>query len=312
MVGGDTNAKEDRRDLARIRDFATKSFGRLERWGTNDRRKTVRIESGFGGAIVILTRLGAGFILGYMLAVGFSLLGIPLILQGLSAINALPMGLIGAVIGVSPARWLLWVAHAVVISIALIVGHTPLIERPARSLVRADQLPPAPVDAVVVLSSGLSDDGMLDVQGMDRLLTAARMIHDGRSRTLVLSRLRRGPPASVVSDQDQQRVIQLLPAAPNIHYVDNVFSTHDEAVRVAKLAKVQGWSEIILITSPLHTWRACKTFEKTGLRVVCAPSESRDFALASMRTRHDRLKAFQLWAYERLAIWRYRMSNWIS
>jgi len=44
--------------------------------------------------------------------------------------------------------------------------------------------------------------------------------------------------------------------------------THDEALAAARLAKVNGWHQIILVTSAYHMDRALGVFRKTGLKVV--------------------------------------------
>jgi uncharacterized SAM-binding protein YcdF (DUF218 family) len=115
----------------------------------------------------------------------------------------------------------------------------------------------------------------------------------------------------VTSDADQQRVVGLLNPPARLLIVDSVFSTRDEAVRMAALARPLGITRIALVTSPLHTRRACATFEKVGFRVTCVPSESREAALESLREATDRVRALQLTLYEWAAFVKYRARGWI-
>ena len=67
----------------------------------------------------------------------------------------------------------------------------------------------------------------------------------------------------------------------------------------------------MLVTSPFHTRRACRTFETVGLKVTCVPSDSRDIAIRRLAFPHDRLKAFGMWLYEAAGTIRYRQLGWI-
>ena len=90
-----------------------------------------------------------------------------------------------------------------------------------------------------------------------------------------------------------------------------VHSTRDEALRTAALARRAGWRTVAVVTSPLHTRRACATFERVGLAVVCVPSEERSFALRHLRSPGDRLEAFGYWLYETLGWLEYRRRGWV-
>jgi uncharacterized SAM-binding protein YcdF (DUF218 family) len=178
---------------------------------------------------------------------------------------------------------------AAAVALLLVVAWTPLGPALLGTCVRRD-LPPAPaavdvprdVDAVAVLSADVQSDGLVANRGVDRLLAGAAWSRVLR-RPLVLSviRLRAG---DVSSEADQRRVAALAGiGAADLFFVDSVHVTRDEAVRAAALARVRGWRRVLVVTSPSHSRRACAAFERAGLRVTCAPAESRDYALAGPR-----------------------------
>jgi uncharacterized SAM-binding protein YcdF (DUF218 family) len=88
-------------------------------------------------------------------------------------------------------------------------------------------------------------------------------------------------------------------------------STHDEAVRALALVRARNWKRIVLVTSPLHTRRACATFEKAGVVISCTPSNTRAFALGALGSPMDRVRAFQVWLYELAGTLRYRQLGYI-
>jgi uncharacterized SAM-binding protein YcdF (DUF218 family) len=90
-----------------------------------------------------------------------------------------------------------------------------------------------------------------------------------------------------------------------------VRTTHDEALRTAEIARREGWRTVVVVTTPLHTRRACATFERAGLAVVCVPSEERTFALRHLDAPGDRLAAFGEWLYETLGWIKYRHLGWV-
>jgi uncharacterized SAM-binding protein YcdF (DUF218 family) len=265
---------------------------------TRDSRRTVLATSAALGSVLWLELIA---------------FGIPNILVGAQGYGLVPVAaLAGAAIGLTRARRLL-LASVFALSIPLaIVAFTPVIHRPARALIRADPIGARPLQAVVVLSGGITDDGHLRRQPTDRLLTGLSLLRRGLAATLVITRERNRPPGpSVTSDVDQQRLVSLLERPIRLLIVDSIFSTRDEAVRTRALATTLGLSSIAVVTSPLHTYRACATFEKVGFTVTCVPSESRDVALATLRTPTDRVRALQLWLYELAGLAKYRVSGWI-
>jgi uncharacterized SAM-binding protein YcdF (DUF218 family) len=222
---------------------------------------------------------------------------------------------LGAVLYVTPFRPLLWIAAGVLAALVAIVGYTPLVERPAQSLIRADSL--QPVDAVVVLASGVNDDALLDPVGLDRLLTGIAIARDQRTRgdtlllPLVVTRVTQRHAPYRSSDSDQRRILALAGPELNVHVTERVVNTRDEARKVAALARAQEWDTVAVVTSPSHTRRACAAFERVNLNVICVPARSRDLAMNTLRSPGDRLRAFQLWFYESIGTVYYKLRGWL-
>ena len=77
------------------------------------------------------------------------------------------------------------------------------------------------------------------------------------------------------------------------------------------IAQPRGWSTIALVTSPMHTRRACATFEAVGFKVVCVPADARESGLYEGSGAGDRLRVFGWWLYETFASSTYRRRGWI-
>ena len=218
--------------------------------------------------------------------------------------------LVGAMAGMTRLRAALWLADGLVTLLLLVVIYTPLVTGPAAAYERRDAIAGHRVDAIVVMAEGVSTDGMLSRQASDRLLTGLRLLRDGVAPVVVVSRQRAEIDPSVTSDADQRRLIALLGDSVRVFVLDSVFSSRDEARKLVALARQHGWSTVAVVTSPLHSGRACATYEKAGIAVVCVPSESRDVAVHSLRGARDRVEAFRILARETAARAWYKFRGW--
>jgi len=117
------------------------------------------------------------------------------------------------------------------------------------------------------------------------------------------------------SDADLRQLVALAGVTDRwIPVTDDVRNTHDEALVVDRRLRQVGAHTIALVTSPMHTRRACATFESVGLRVYCAPAVERGEE-SETRTplgEKDRLAAFKYYLYERLGWIEYRRRGWIK
>ncbi len=114
------------------------------------------------------------------------------------------------------------------------------------------------------------------------------------------------------SDGDTRDLVALLGPAVELHVVDSVGSTRLEAERNKLLFDREGWKTAVVVTSPIHTRRACATFEAVGIGVTCRASPDRTTAWRTQVSPLDRSRAFGQWLYETLGWWKYRLLGWVS
>lgn len=224
---------------------------------------------------------------------------------------------LGAVLGLAGRTGLLLGAATAVAALWALVGLTPIATVPAGVyLVRDDgdrssgAMPP--VDAVAVLSSAMTGGGRIAGQGPERMLHALAWARQtGRPLVVTVIHDRADPSVSTLADQRQ---LAALAGIPEPIALDQVATTRDEAVRLAAFARRVGWRRVVVVTSPLHSRRACATVERAGLAVFCAPSPSRQFELfanGGPRTARERVRIFGYALYEAAATLEYRIRGWI-
>jgi uncharacterized SAM-binding protein YcdF (DUF218 family) len=264
-----------------------------------------------GGRKRIARQAVTGAILATLTAVAAHVLGVQQLLRMPGVLLYVPAALVGAIIGVTRLRPLLWIAAATVALICVGVAYTPVVSNLARPLIRRDPMP-SRVDAIAVLSAGLTSDGLMRGVTLDRLLTGLSLASSGVAPNLLVSRESKSFGGNVVSDSvDKQRIIGLAQPSAQVVFVDSVVTTRTEALRMKAVAQARGWSTVAVVTSPMHTRRACATFEAVGFRVVCVPADARDSGLPKGSIGADRLRAFQSWLYETFASSSYRRRGWI-
>ncbi len=237
-------------------------------------------------------------------------LGVPNVFHILGMGGLFPFSVAGALLAVTRLSRPMTYVAAIILCVLFIALYTPAFVAPARALIRSDPLPRS-ADAVVVLSGGVTADGFLHEQGLDRLLKGLKLVKLGVAPRLVVTREMRLVGHRRVTAAGDQDSLAALAGVTNVVRTPLEASTHDEAVAVARIARDSGWRRVILVTSPFHTGRACATFERAGLVVSCVPSDSRDIAIGSLDVPSDRVRAFGMWIYEMAARLQYRRKGWI-
>lgn len=223
----------------------------------------------------------------------------------------LPAAIFGALVGATRLRALVWIPAAVIALICILVAYTPVVSTLAEPFLRRDALP-SRVDAIAVLSAGITPDGMMRHETLDRLLTGFTLAKRGIASAMLVSRERAEANGKLVSDSaDQLNMVGLANPRAQLVFVDSVFTTRTEALRMAAIARARGWSTLAVVTSPMHTRRACATFEAVNLKVVCVAAFVREAGLYPGANAEDRLRAFRSWLYEAFATATYRRRGWI-
>lgn len=239
-------------------------------------------------------------------------LGVPA-LAGLGTLGDLPwVALAGVALGALGLLAAVWLVLGISVVTLFLVSFFPLLDNRMDRMVRSDSLRGRTVDAVVVLSGTLKSEGRIGNVALERLLAGLMLRRNLGTRHLVLTTIRRVERGDTrTSERDQRSLVARLDPDAVLDLVGPVRNTHDEAVATAALARQRGWKRVALVTSPLHTRRACAVFEATGLSVLCRPSDERDFALNLRRAPADRLGAFRDWVYEVVGTRVYRSRGWL-
>jgi uncharacterized SAM-binding protein YcdF (DUF218 family) len=252
-----------------------------------------------------------GALLGALLGLLIALLGIP----GVAAVHDTALvGSVGAALGalLGAAGWTrgLRLVGAPVLVLFLLVALVPWTGLAARWM-RADPPPAGGVDAVVVLSAGMSGDSTISSGGLDRLLSGVELVRSGVAPRLITTRMvNRFGGVRVTNDADVRRIVHLAGLDSAWIMVDSARVTHDEANRTARLL-LPGARRIVVVTSPSHTRRACATFEKVGFQVWCSPALERDQRSSRATTPDQRLGVFGALLYELAGSAKYRIMGWI-
>jgi uncharacterized SAM-binding protein YcdF (DUF218 family) len=183
--------------------------------------------------------------------------------------------------------------------------------------------PSAPADAVLALGGGdrVSPHDLLGFamgDGSSRNLTAIQLVRSGRAKTLVLGGSwpmpgqRNVPSMNVVQDWVTAWGLVGGPVT-NLGVCVN---THDEAIAFKKLARSQGWSKVILVTSALHLRRAVALFHRQGIEVLPVAADFQVLGVPqdtpySPIPRQGRLYLLSLYLHEKIGWWAYRARGWV-
>lgn len=213
---------------------------------------------------------------------------------------------LGTALALSPLRGVLRIAAAAAMVLLLIVAYTPITSVLMPGLEHRDPLRAAP--AIAVLSGQVLRDGTINASGQARVDYAFLLLRQGYSDRLIVTRgvasVGREPPVI----REQMRLLGLNYPADE---VGPVADTHDEAVKISRLARQRGWKSVILVTQPWHMRRARALFIKAGLAVVCAPCAENTYDLHKLDGAGVRCRAFRDWLHETIGLLIYRLRGWV-
>lgn len=217
---------------------------------------------------------------------------------------------VGAALGALKLHWLVVGLDALMFVFYLAIANTGIMFRLATEWARSDPIP-ASADAIIVLSAAINSDGMLNTQGVQRLLTGLELYQRGVAPRLFTTNVDATYGRQVLSSTaDQGRIIKLAGAASGWTSLTGVSNTREEAIQSAAKLPTEART-VIVVTSPLHTRRACATFERMGFKVVCVPSREHDHVTWHPIHSSDRLASFRDYLYERLGMVKYRHQGWV-
>ena len=154
--------------------------------------------------------------------------------------------------------------------------------------------------------------------GGSRNLTAIQLVRSGQAKILVLGGswpLPGRPDApSIGVVQDWVTSWGLVGGA--VTNLGICINTHDEAVAFRKLARSQGWSKVLLVTSALHLRRAVALFKQQGIEVTPVAADFQVLGVPpdsrfSPFPREHRLFLMYLYMHEKIGWWVYRARGWV-
>ena len=219
---------------------------------------------------------------------------------------------VGALLGLFGAARLLWLVNVLAVGLLTATIATPDVARAfTQRFVRDDAIPKEGVQAVVVLSAYLTSEGQLDHIAADRLLGGLSLAKKLGTPILVTTRFRHPEDPAITTDADQGRLIALAGLGARWIVTREVFDTRDEAQATAAIAQREGFTRIAVLTSPMHTRRACALFEREKLRVTCVAAPAREAGFRALKSPVDRVRAVRLGVYEMVAWGYYRVRGWL-
>jgi uncharacterized SAM-binding protein YcdF (DUF218 family) len=135
-----------------------------------------------------------------------------------------------------------------------------------RAVVAAD---PGPAQAIVVLGSTMTPDGMLSASSLRRAMHGILLYRRGLAPSLVFL----GPQNHSGPSQAEVRAALALQCGIPPEAIltgEEMWTTRDEALGVKALLAPKGARRIILVTGGLHMRRARWLFERAGFEVLPA------------------------------------------
>ncbi len=181
-----------------------------------------------------------------------------------------------------------------------------------------------PADVIICLGGGaepsLTEPTGVNFKGsVDRVTTSLALLSQKKAPLMVITGGAYSKAGKVYSEADAAfNFLKDSLASPlNIQSLGICADTHDEAVKLAALAKEKRWQRVLLVTSACHLPRAVATFEKADLKVSAVPCDY----LSSFNTVTDMdwvhpphgssFYDFGAWFHEIIGTWVYRWRGWI-
>lgn len=155
-----------------------------------------------------------------------------------------------------------------------------------------------PADAIVVLGAQVLPNGQPGPDLRSRTEHAVGLYQAGLAPRLICAGGVAGDRASAASVCRSLALALYVPAEV-IHLADGSSNTAEDAHQVAALMAEHGWQTVIVVSHPLHVYRAKLFFEQEGLTVHTSPTNTNvddiDLRLRAYYTMRESLGI--LWPY---------------
>ena len=249
---------------------------------------------------------------------------------------AQPLGLIWALLG----GWLLlrvwkrdWLWSQLAMPAAAWLLMTLITCTPFSSVLMdqlEDKIPPVELDtlptadAIICLGGGVAPSfaepvGFHLMIAADRSATALALAARKKAPMIILGGGGYEKDGEIFSEADALRdgFAKHGPLGVEYHSLGACSDTHDEAVKVAELAKQRGLKRLFLVTSASHMPRSVATFEKAGVDVIPVPcnylsslNQVTDLQWIHLPSSQG-FEIFNFWLHELVGGWVYRWRGWI-
>ncbi len=215
------------------------------------------------------------------------------VLVALAVATVWALGLRRMVVALAAGTALLW----------LLVAFTPLSATLADGLVLDEVVEPG--DAVFVSAAALPPGEAGRAEGRSRLLRGVELAARGKAPLLVV------PEGNPATEETVTEIMQMLGVGKGrLMVLSTVPNTRQEVLALARLYEEQGWTQLIVVTSPLHSSRLAACLSRENVRALLAPSRETRFDLRNLDRASDRIAAFGSVIHERLGRFVYGLRGW--
>ncbi len=133
-----------------------------------------------------------------------------------------------------------------------------------------------PADAIVILGARVNADGSPSSDLLSRTFHAIDLYNAGLAPVVICAggvggdRLSAGAVACRYAAEE----LGLPPNHALFAQEGNAWTTADEAAKVSEMMRANGWRSAILVSHPLHLFRAKWLFEREGIEVFTSPTNT--------------------------------------
>ena len=133
-----------------------------------------------------------------------------------------------------------------------------------------------PADAIVILGARVNPDGSIGSDLLSRTYHAVDLYQAGLAPVVICAGGLGGDPLAAGAVACRFAVDELgLPEDRALVVTDvDAYTTADEAVAVTALMKARDWRSAVLVSHPLHLYRARWLFQRQGLDVLTSPTNT--------------------------------------
>ena len=127
------------------------------------------------------------------------------------------------------------------------------------------------VDVIVVLGAAVKADGQPGPNLQERVRHAVELYHAGFATRIICTGGERGHPSSAAAVACKMTQTQGIPPEA-LRLADGSWDTQTDARFAAEIMAVEGWQTALLVTHPLHTYRARRFFRQAGIKAYTSPT----------------------------------------